>query len=161
MSKKISESKSFLKDIGLPDSLQTDMASYVLLSLAHIQPDSDWKSATNEWLRIHDIREYIHHFYKKKYAENTRETIRKNCIKPFREVALVEDNGKETNHPNFKYRLTPEALNLIRAKESASYRDDLSHFLDTHEALIEKYKSQKEGSMKNPVGFRVSGRSAS
>ena len=64
----------------------------------------EWEQATNSWKRIHDVLEFTSEKYEKSYAENTRETIRKNCMQQFREGAIVEDNGKSTNSPNYRYR---------------------------------------------------------
>lgn len=97
---KITEAKTFLSEIGMPKNQQSEVCAYALLTLAHILPYDDWHSATNDWIRIHDILQFAEQYYNKSYAENTRETIRKNCMHQFRDAALIEDNGKATNSPN-------------------------------------------------------------
>ena len=103
---KLDEAKDFLKEFGMPEQQQTDIAAYTFLSLSDLRPNSDWRNAKKNWIHIHDILEFIRNNYYRDYAENTRETIRKNCIHQFREAALIEDNGKATNSPNYSYRIT-------------------------------------------------------
>ena len=111
---KIDEAKRFHADVGMPIQQQTDIAALPLLTLAHVEPKDSWKDANNEWIRIHDVIQFAENSYGRHYAENTRETIRKNCMHQFRLAALIEDNGKATNSPNYRYRITDETLALVR-----------------------------------------------
>ena len=77
------------------------------------------------------------------YAENSRETIRKQALHHFRNAALVEDNGKPTNSPNYSYRLTNETLEVVRSIGSVNEERMLKIFIDTHESLVEMYSSKK------------------
>lgn len=52
---KIEEAKAFLKEIGMPEPQQNETAAYSLLTLAAIKPKDKWNTATNEWIRIHDV----------------------------------------------------------------------------------------------------------
>ena len=144
---KVSEAKKFLKDFGMPEKQQSDMAAYTLLTLAHIKPDDSWDKATNEWIRIHDVLRFISEQYGKTYAENTRETIRKDCMHQFREGALIEDNGKATNSPNYRYRITVEALNLLHDFEEPFWDKSIQRHRKHHGTLIEKYASKKRMEM--------------
>lgn len=109
---KISETREFLKNIGMPKQQQADICCYVILAMAGIKPEMPWNEATNEWIRIHDIIQFANTYYGTSYAENSRETFRKQALHRFRTAALVEDNGKATNSPNYRYRLTDETLQL-------------------------------------------------
>lgn len=79
--------------------------------------------------------------YKKSYAENSRGTFRKQAIHHFRNAAFIEDNGKSTNSPDYRYRLTEEFLDVIRGNGTAEV---VSHFLSNHESLISIYASKKK-----------------
>ena len=82
--------------------------------MADIRPDMQWSEAKNEWFRIHDIIQFCNTFYGTTYAENSRETSRKQALHAFRTAALIEDNGKATNSPNFRYRITEETLEIVK-----------------------------------------------
>ncbi len=144
---KLEEAKAFLKAFGMPERQQADIAGYTLLTLANIKEGSAWNEATNEWIRIHDVLQFTRENYQKTYAENTRETIRKNCMHPFREGALIEDNGLATNSPNYRYRLTTEALSLLRNFRQPTWQQALDDYRSCHQTLIEKYTSKKRMEM--------------
>ena len=146
----LDSAKEILKAIGMPEKQQNDISAYTLLSLAHLREHHTWSQATNEWIRIHDIIRFININYDTEYAENTRETIRKNVIHQFRDAAIVEDNSKPTNSPNYRYKLTEEFLKLIQSYDSSKWNESLNEFLATHESLINIYSSKRE-LLKKPV----------
>ena len=142
--------KEILKEIEMPEKQQNDISAFTLLALADIRKHSNWSQATNEWIRIHDIIRFIDINYDVQYAENTRETIRKNVIHQFRDAAIVEDNGKPTNSPHFRYKLSTEFLDLIKTFNSPQWEISLNEFLSSHESLKSKYSSKRE-MLKKPV----------
>ena len=144
---KIEETRDFLDHIGMPKAQQADICCYVILAMAGIKPDMQWKEATNEWIRIHDIIQFANSYYGTTYAENSRETFRKQALHHFRTAALVEDNGKATNSPNYRYRLTEETLQMLRARDTIEWQPSLRRFLHYHQSLIEMYASKKKMSM--------------
>ena len=139
--------QSILAKLQVPSKQQGEICAYTLLAMANLQKSSAWSDATNEWVRIHDIIEFTRKHYKKMYAENSRETFRKQAIHHFRNAAFVEDNGKATNSPEYRYRLTSEFLSIIR-QEGAE--ESISNFLKQHESLISLYASKKKA-QKIPV----------
>ena len=144
---KISDIKVFLKNIGMPKQQQTDICCYVILAMAGIKPDMSWNEATNEWIRIHDIIKFVNTYYGTTYAENSREVFRKQALHRFRTAALIEDNGKATNSPNYRYRLTNETLQLIREINTDEWDASINRFLTYHEKLVDIYASKKKMTM--------------
>ena len=147
MDKKIEETRGFLQTIGMPKAQQADICCYVILAMADIKPDMSWSEARNEWIRIHDIIQFVNTFYSTSYAENSRETFRKQALHRFRTAALVEDNGKATNSPNYRYRLTEETVKILRTMETPAWKESIKRFLYYHEKLIDLYASKKKMSM--------------
>lgn len=129
---KIEETRGFLDHIGMPKAQQADICCYVILAMAGIKPDMQWKEATNEWIRIHDIIQFANSYYGTTYAENSRETFRKQALHHFRTAALVEDNGKATNSPNYRYRLTKETFQLLRVRDTMEWEVSLRRFQHYH-----------------------------
>lgn len=144
---KVNEAKSFLKSVGMPEKQQADLCAYTLLAMANIKPDTDWKDATNEWIRIHDIISFTDKYYGVAYAENSRETFRKQAIHHFMNAALIENNGMATNSPNFRYRITDETLDMLKQYKSHLWDDSLKRFMAYHEALVDMYASKKKMTM--------------
>lgn len=140
---KIEESKDILKAVGMPIKQQADIVALTLLAMTTLTEGQTWKDAQNEWIRIHDIIQFVNINYERTYAENSRETFRKQALHHFRNAALIEDNGKATNSPNYRYRITNEFLELIRSYKSDSWELELADFMSKHESLISIYASKK------------------
>lgn len=86
---------------------------------------------------------FVNDVFTLEYAENTRETIRKNCLHQLRDAAIVEDNGMATNSPNYRYRLTGEALGVISTFGTLEYEPRMEAFHHHYERLVDKYSSKK------------------
>ncbi len=134
--------KDILIKVGMPPQQQNKMCCLTLLALLNLKNDSDVSEASNEWIRIHDLIQFMNDEYDAAYKENTRESIRKNALHHFRTAALVEDNGKATNSPEYRYRITPEFLNAVRYLNTRP--SVLEAFIANHENLISVYSSKKE-----------------
>jgi hypothetical protein len=147
VNKKIEETREFLQTIGMPKAQQADICCYVILAMARVEPDMSWSEVTNEWIRIHDIIQFVNTFYDMSYAENSRETFRKQALHRFRTAALIEDNGKATNSPNYRYRLTEETVKMLRTMGTSAWKTSVKRFLCDHEKLIDLYASKKKMTM--------------
>lgn len=140
---KMNEARKFLQDVGMPEKQQSDVCCYVILALARIKQEDSWSNASNEWLKVHDIIQFTNECYGKDYKENSRETFRKTALHHLRTAAIVEDNGKATNSPKFMYRLTNEALDLLKNIKTSQYDICLNQFLERYGSLVEIYRSKK------------------
>ena len=147
---KIEEARKILSELNVPKKQQSDLCCFVLLAMSDIKEDATWKSATNNWIRIHDVLVFTRENYGIDYAENSRETFRKQAMHHFRNAAFIEDNGKATNSPNYKYRLTDEFLLLIQSYGTDLWKRRKAGFLSSHESLISMY-APKRSMQKMPV----------
>ena len=144
---KIDEAREILKMLGMPKAQQANICCYALLAMAGIKQDTEWVDAGNVWIRIHDIIQFANTYYGLAYAENSRETFRKQALHHFRNAALVEDNGKATNSPNYKYRLTEERLQVIKVFQTSEWQKSMNRFLKYHKKLVDIYASKKKMTM--------------
>ena len=53
--KKLEEVRDILTALKVPKAQKNDMCCYTLLAMAGLTKDQEWKFATNEWIRIHDV----------------------------------------------------------------------------------------------------------
>lgn len=141
---KLDLAKRLLEQLNMPTKQQSPLCCLALLAMAKLKKGTPCLRATNDWMRIHDIIAFIGENYGVTYAENSRETFRKQAMHPFRTAALIEDNGKATNSPDYRYRITDEFLKVIQDEgcphgENAS----LSLFLKRHDSLSAIYASKK------------------
>ena len=138
---KIKESRNVILCLDMPKRQQSDFCVLTLLGMAGLTKKAKWEEAVNKWMRIHDIIAFVNKYYKTSYAENSRETFRKQALHHFRLAALVEDNGMPTNSPNYRWRLTDEFVEIL---QSAPFPNDkLTSFVERHGTLKDLYASKK------------------
>ena len=113
---KIEDARSILKQFDLPVHQQSDLCCLTLLALANIREENSWSEAEGNWVRIHDVIVFSNSNYGTSYAENTREVFRKQAMHHFRIAAIIEDNGKATNSPKYRYHLMERKLSDIARK---------------------------------------------
>lgn len=94
---KLESIKKLLAQLNMPVKQQGHICCLTLLAMAKLCKRTPWCKASNEWVRIHDIMIFIRKNYDVVYAENSRETFRKQAMHPFRTASLIEDNGEATN----------------------------------------------------------------
>ena len=145
---KLEEAKGILAAIGMPKAQTNDRSAYVLLSLAELKEDINWKKAQQPEMRIVDMMNFMQANYGKEYKPNTRETIRKDTIHQFVDAAVAERNtdsaNRPTNSPNYCYRLTGEMLELIKTYGTRKWQSQLKSFITEKGTLIDRYKQQRD-----------------
>ena len=134
--KDLNEVKSLLSELGLPPKLYNDMSAYTLIAMTHMAEHDSWEDATNGFMGINEIINYLRDNGLRFYAPNTRESIRKYVIKPWRDLALVEDNGEVTNSGKMKYRIKDEILGTIRTYGTEEWKTAVHYFQVYHPALV-------------------------
>ncbi len=80
--------------------------------------------------------------YGKKYAPNTRETVRRFTVHQFIQAGIVApnpDKPRPVNSPKYIYQIEPGALKLIREFGVQQWDTSLLKYLASLETLREKY----------------------
>ena len=159
---KIDEALSILKALGFPKAQQNERSALTLLALVDLKKNSPWPKAKSRLIRIHDILRFIQEKYGKQYAENTRETIRRQTLHQFEQAALAarnpDDPSRPTNSPNNVYMVADEALEVIRKYKKKEWKKVLEEFLKLKGRLIDLYDKRKKAlysSVKLPNGTSI------
>lgn len=144
---KIREAQDVLEILGMPPAQQNEISALTLLVLAQLSEDTPWSAAQTQCMRIHDILGEIDSRYGRKYAENTRETVRRQVLHQFVQAGLAVPNpdkpDRATNSPNFCYALTDLALRTIKAYSSDRWTDAVRAFQEDQDALVEIYRQSR------------------
>ena len=145
---KLDDAKLILSAFNLPEKQQNERSVRVLLALSNIKKNSSWKKAGNTPIRIHDIIDFISKYYDFQYAENSRETIRRQSIHQFEQAGIVVRNIDDPNRPTNSgltvYSITDEALTVIQEFKSPGWNKSIRFFNDNVESTIEKYRKIRE-----------------
>ena len=148
---KITEAQAVLAALQLPSAQQTEMAALTLLVLAQLDENTPWSDAKRQSLRIHDMLQEMNSRYGRSYAENTRETVRRQVIHQFEQARIVDRNpdepGLPTNSPRTHYALTDVAIRTIRQFNTPDWDAAVSEFLEAQQSLMELYERKRERQM--------------
>ena len=147
MSSTLHEAGEILKKIGFPDKFNSEQSRLVLLALAKIGTNGEFANASNDLRRIHDLIEWIREELGKGYAENTRESIRKNSIHYFVIESIVHKNPDEpdrpTNSGNTCYQLTEAMMIVIRNYGKPTFSKIAENFKSSKSVMVAKAKQQR------------------
>lgn len=145
---KIEEAQTILATLQLPSAQQTEIAALTLLVLAQLDEDTPWTDAKRQSLRIHDMLQEMNSRYGRTYAENTRETVRRQVIHQFEQARIVDRNpdepGLATNSPRTHYALTDIAIRTIRQFNTPNWDDAVGEFLEAQDSLVELYERKRQ-----------------
>ncbi|MDD5233978.1 MAG: BsuBI/PstI family type II restriction endonuclease [Syntrophales bacterium] len=146
--KKIKEALAILNDLGFPKQQQNERSALTLLSLLDLKPDSKWKDATDPLMGITPMMDFFHENYGKKYAPNTRETVRRQTVHQFLQAALIVANpgkpSRPTNSPKAVYQIEPSALKLLRGFGTPGWKKHLQSYISTVQTLKKLYARERE-----------------
>jgi hypothetical protein len=148
---KIEEAQEILKELGLPPAQCNEISALTFLSLTGLGEDDSWKNLKMNRVRIHDVIIFAKDRYNKSYAENTRETIRRQVIHQFEQARIVNRNPDDptlpTNSPRTHYALTKEVFDLSKEYGEDSYKNKVQKFRELQPTLIEVYRKERKTNM--------------
>lgn len=158
---KIKEMIYILKEIHVPKKQQNDRSALTILSLVGVTEKQPWYEAKLNYLRIHDIMQFIQENYNITYAENSRETFRRQTLHQFEQEGLVERNADEprpTNSPNTVWSIHPDALELLKCFNTERWVHELKVYLEKKGKNLERYNEKKK---KRMLTFSIDGKDLS
>lgn len=145
---KIDEGIAILKNLGLPKAQQNERSALTLLALIGLKEEAPWSKSKKRSIRIHDILIFIQDHYGKKYAENTRETIRRQTLHQFEQAGITVRNpdnpSRPTNSPKTVYAISDEALDAVIKFNTSDWQFALQEFVKNKGKLIERYEKRKK-----------------
>ena len=131
--KKIDDCIFILEKMGLPGTQQNERSALTLLALLDLKKNTPWSKSKKRPIRIHDILTFIREHYGKSYAENTRETIRRQTIHQFEQAGIVirnpDDYKRATNSPKTVYAISDDDLKVIQKHGTGGWNAALREFI--------------------------------
>src|SRR6266496_2832892 len=143
----IDQALNILIALGLPREQNNDRTAMCLLALLDLYDDKTWGQATNPVLGIRGILDFIRNKMKVPYAENTRETIRDESIKPLVAAGILTKNpdqpSRSVNSPATVYQVAPEAFELLKQFGQTQWDNVHKEYLGIRETLVERYARKR------------------
>lgn len=152
--KLIDEALEVLRDLEVGKDQLNERSAMTLLALLQLEDGDSWSQATNPMLGVRAIMDWIRDRFGVDYAPNTRETIRRFTLHQFVMAGIVEENAdrpdRPTNSPKWNYRITDEALTVLRGHDTAMFASALERFLSKHDSY-ESLRAERRSMPKTPV----------
>jgi len=147
-SKRIKETRSILVKLGMPRQQLNDRSALCLLALVNLAPEKNWSQAESPLIGITPIMDWARKHYGKKYAPNTRETIRRQTMHQFVQAGIALYNpdlpDRAVNSPHAVYQIEPNCLALLRAYGAKRFDSHLKDFLKSRPTLARRYAKDRE-----------------
>jgi hypothetical protein len=144
----IDNAHKILISVGLPRAQQNERSALCLLALLDLQPDRKWAEAKNPLIGITPIMDWIRDHYKKTYAPNTRETVRRQTMHQFVDAGIALYNpdkpDRPVNSPAAVYQIEPSALALLRSFDTKAWSTELTAYLAKRQTLAARYARERK-----------------
>ncbi|HER34219.1 MAG TPA: restriction endonuclease, partial [Halothiobacillaceae bacterium] len=99
-------------------------------------------------LGITPIMDWARQYYKKDYAPNTRETVRRQTMHQFVDAGIALYNpdkpDRPVNSPKAVYQIEDAVLELLRSFGTSAWHDNLTSYLADRETLAARYAMERE-----------------
>ena len=143
----INNAHKILVALGLPRAQQNERSALSLLALLNLRPGGTWVKAEDPLMGITPIMDWIREHYKKVYAPNTRETVRRQTMHQFVDAGIVLYNPdkptRPVNSPAAVYQIEPSALSLLRSFGTAAWHENLTAYLAGRQTLTARYANER------------------
>lgn len=137
-----------LLSLGLPPAQQNERSALCLLALLNLTPQKTWTQAQNPLMGITPIMDWIRDHYKKTYAPNTRETVRRQTMHQFVDSGIALYNpdkpDRPVNSPAAVYQIGPAALALLQSFDTPEWHDKLAAYLAGRQTLAAQYAHERK-----------------
>jgi hypothetical protein len=155
--KNVKSALKILASLGLPRAQQNERSALCLLALLKLKPRTTWDQAENPLIGITPIMDWIRDHYKKTYAPNTRETIRRQTMHQFVDAGIAVYNpdnpARPVNSPAAVYQIEPETLELLRLYDNPKWNVSLAAHLAKVQTLAARYARERKQNLV-PVTIR-------
>lgn len=144
--RKVAEALQVLLALGMPREQQNERSALTLLSLLGLKPETPWTAATNPLLGITPMMNYFARYFGKRYAPNSRETVRRFTVHQFEQAGLIvknPDRPRAINSPDNVYQIEAETLELLRTYRTAKWPVHLAAYLKSRTTLLQKYAAAR------------------
>ncbi|NLX98141.1 MAG: N-6 DNA methylase [Rhodopirellula sp.] len=145
---RISEAQEILSALGLPKAQQNERSALTLLALLDLPPNAAWRKASAPLRGITPIMDWFAEHYGKRYAPNTRETVRRQTVHQFMEAGIIVANPDKPTRPinsgQTVYQVEKGALELLRTYGSKAWDKNLQTWLTSVETLKARYAKERK-----------------
>jgi adenine-specific DNA-methyltransferase len=145
--RRIGEARAVLKELGFPRAQQNERSALTLLALLDLKPETPWADSGSPLRGITQMMDFFAEHYGKRYAPNSRETVRRFTVHQFLDAGIVVANPDEPERPinsgKTVYQIEAGALGLLRKYGTDEWEAALAGFLSSVGTLREQYAQER------------------
>ena len=129
---KKTEALSILQALGLPPQQLNERSALTLLSLLALGPDDLWSEASAPLMGITPMMDFFSEHYGKRYAPNSRETVRRQTVHQFLQAGMIvanpDDPSRPTNSGKTVYQVETSLLRLVTHFGKKEWKQNLKKY---------------------------------
>jgi adenine-specific DNA-methyltransferase len=144
---KIEHAITIITALGYPRAQQNERSALTLLALIQLKEPGSWKNLENPLIGVRAILDFCRNDYRKPYAENTRESFRKQTLHQFVAGGLALQNpdkpDRPPNSPKWCYQIAPHAKALLETYGTVAWDAALALYLGKSTTLAARYAAAR------------------
>jgi adenine-specific DNA-methyltransferase len=145
---KIAQAIEVLREMGLPSAQQNERSALSLLALVQVKENGSWQNLKEPLLGIRAILDFCRNDYGKPYAENSRESFRKETMHQFVQASVAvqnpDDPNRAPNSPKWVYQISNEAKSLLATYGTKDWKPALANWHANVQTLGDRYRMVRE-----------------
>lgn len=149
--KKVTEAQDVLRQLGLPKAQTNERSALTVLALLNLTPGKSWSAIERPLVGVTPMMDFMAEHYGKRYAPNSRETVRRQTVHQFvaAGVALINpDNpARPTNSGQTVYQVPAELQAALRAYGTPEWEQGLAAWHAAAPALLERWARVRQMNM--------------
>ena len=148
---KIDEATAIIAALGFPRAQINDRSALTLLALLQLKENGSWQNLEEPLMGIRAILDFCRNDYQRPYAENSRESFRKETLHQFVDGGLVLQNPDEPsrppNSPKWCYQISPVAKQLLSSYNTPQWTSNLAAYSHALPTLTATYMAARNMAM--------------
>lgn len=145
---RILDAQDVLRELGLPKAQTNERSALTLLALLGLRPDKSWADVEAPLLGITPMMDFMAEHYGKRYAPNSRETVRRQTVHQFVAAGIArrnpDDPQRPTNSGKTVYQVPDRLVGALRHYGSEDWDDARLAWLREAPALRDRWARERE-----------------
>ncbi len=147
----VNEARTVLSQLGLPKRQTNERSALTLLALLNLTPDRNWKEIEAPKLGITPMMNFMRKHYGKRYAPNSRESVRRQTVHQFVAAGILlanpDDPKRPTNSGLTVYQIPPQLIDVLREFGTEEWGAAAKSWLNDAPSLRKRWEREREMAM--------------
>ncbi len=147
----VQQARDALSALDFDKARSNERSALTLLSLLGLRPGDSWANATHGLYGVTPLMNWMAEHLDKRYAPNSRETVRRQTLHQFVDAALVvlnpDDPSRPVNSGKSVYQIDERAFALLRRFGTPQWEQNLPLYLRQRPGQQASYAAARDQAM--------------